>query len=93
MSDAYDILSDQIERFGKTTLAIKAERDQLLKNIEVAVNLGLDYGTIDGAHHKMWVIDQMLRALLGNKYEQHIKDTCYGDNGPDTYEWDTGIAP
>jgi hypothetical protein len=93
MADVYGALSDQLERLGKSALTIKAERDHLRIAIDLAVNLGLDYGTGDGAHHKMWVIDQMLRALLGDEYEQHIRDTCYGDEGPDTYEWDTGIAP
>ena len=28
-----------------------------------ALEIAGDYGTIDGGHHKMWVIDQMVRAL------------------------------
>jgi len=31
----------------------------ILKAMEIA----LRYGQIDGAHHKAWVIDQMMRAL------------------------------
>lgn len=61
--------------------------------IELAVNLALSYGQIDGDHHKTWVIDQMLRVLTGNGYEQTIVDYCDGEDGPDTYSWDEGIAP
>jgi hypothetical protein len=35
------------------------------KAIELALNIAAEYGTIDGGHHKMWVIDQMVRALTG----------------------------
>ena len=31
--------------------------------IEKAIELGFKYGSTDGAHHKMWVIDQMIRIL------------------------------
>ncbi len=30
-----------------------------------AIDLAVRYGQIDGAHHKAWVIDQMVRVLTG----------------------------
>ena len=33
--------------------------------IEAALGYARKYGQIDGDHHKAWVIDQMVRALLG----------------------------
>lgn len=63
------------------------------ERIEKAVEIGFRYGGIDGGHHKMWVIDQMLRALLGDAYEQAVRDACDGEDGPDTYGWDEGIPP
>ena len=57
--------------------------------IEAALEYAYQYGQIDGGHHKAWVIDQMVKALLGKKYEAWIKD--YEDDGE--YEWDKGIAP
>ena len=55
-----------------------------------AISLALRYGQIDEGHHKMWVIDQILRGLLGDaKYEEAI--ALYENDGE--YEWDTGIAP
>jgi hypothetical protein len=51
------------------------------------------FGNIDGAHHKMWVIDQMVRYLSGLDYENWVVKQKVGEDGPETYEWDTGIAP
>lgn len=64
-----------------------------VKRIAKAVALAIRYGGIDGAHHKAWVIDQMLRILLGGKYEQAIRESCAGEDGPNTYEHDVGIPP
>jgi hypothetical protein len=63
------------------------------EKIEAAIELAFQYGGIDGAHHKMWVIDQMLRILTGDKYDALVRESCDGEDGPDTYGWDTGIAP
>ena len=51
------------------------------------------YGGIDGGHHKQWVIDQVARHLLGDQYTQWVVDMKDGEDGPNTYEWDEGIAP
>ena len=58
-----------------------------------AVDLAFKYGQIDGDHHKLWVIDQMLRALLGDKYDHTVEWYCEGEDGPDTYTWDVGTPP
>lgn len=45
----------------------KSYRNVLFKKtkaIEKALEYAYRYGQIDGAHHKQWVIDQMVRALL-----------------------------
>jgi hypothetical protein len=63
-------------------------------NIE-AIGLIEEYGGTDGAHHKQWLIDQILRILLEDEesYIKWLKAYCAGDNWPDEYEWDEGIAP
>ena len=35
------------------------------ERIKKALDVLVEYGGIDGAHHKMWVIDQAIRHLLG----------------------------
>ena len=42
------------------------------ERIGLALSLAWKYGQIDGEHHKMWVIDQMIRALCGSE-EEYIK--------------------
>ena len=69
----------------------------LQENRSPGCNAALDvvwqYGTTDEAHHKQWVIDQMLRALLGNDYDAWIDSLMRDESGDVVYEWDTGIAP
>ena len=61
--------------------------------IEQALEIAFFYGQIDGDHHKRWVVDQMVRKLTGARYDDWVKDYQDGEDGPETYEWDTGIAP
>lgn len=69
-----------------------------------ALEIACRYGGIDGAHHKTWAIDQMVRALTGcpeadevqgesEEYLEFVRTAKDGEDGPDTYGWDEGIAP
>jgi len=60
---------------------------------EKAIELAVRYGGIDGDHHKAWVIDQMVRALAGDGYEELVREAKAGEDGPETYSWDEGIPP
>ena len=54
------------------------------ERIEKAVKLIGQYGYIDGIHHKQWLLDQVVQALLSPvEYQLWIGDE----------EWDVGIAP
>jgi hypothetical protein len=58
--------------------------------LDRSVEIALRYGMIDGSHHKQWVIDQMLREILGDKYDELINEY----NSDEDYDpWDVGIAP
>lgn len=61
--------------------------------VEQALEIAVRYGGIDGEHHKTWVIDQMVRALAGDGYKALVADACNGPEGPNTWDWDEGIAP
>jgi hypothetical protein len=65
-----------------------------------AIEIAVKYGGTDGAHHKDWVIDQMVRALATDpddpdctNYEDIVREAKAGEDGTDTYEWSVGIAP
>ena len=63
------------------------------EKIKNALSYAWSYGQIDDGHHKMWVIDQMVRALLGEEeYKEWVK-TYETPDGEDYYVWDMGIAP
>ncbi len=71
-----------------------------------AIDLAIRYGQIDGDHHKMWVIDQMVRILTGcpsykktgrdfngNEYDYMAlgENKAYRDAVGDG--WDVGVTP
>lgn len=62
---------------------------EMKNKINNVIDLAYQYAQIDGGHHKMWTIDQMIRILLGVNYDNFVKE--YEKDGE--YIWDTGIAP
>ncbi|EBC8304213.1 hypothetical protein LWJ10_003952 [Salmonella enterica] len=67
-----------------------AEKQQ---RIERAIELASRFGGSDEVHHLRWVIDQMVRELAGERNDQVVASACAGEDGADTWRWDTGIAP
>jgi hypothetical protein len=77
--------------------------------ISQALKIAYEFGTTDGDHHKMWVIDQMVRVLTGCPMVE--RTSRFPDAHGNTYtyqglgeseayrafiadgEWDEGIAP
>jgi hypothetical protein len=43
---------------------------------------------VDGAHHKQWTLDQVVRTLAGDGYEEWVQN-----RKGEEYDWDEGIAP
>jgi hypothetical protein len=80
-----------LEHFRNSPLPAKIEH--LRESIAKALNVAVQYGGIDGIRHKAWVIDQMVRALTGDKYDALVAKAKSGEDGPDTYSWDCGVAP
>lgn len=78
---------------------------ELSKRIHNALQVAEFYGQEDGANHKMWVIDRMVRALLGsndthhdpatNEYNEwvHNYETYYGEYEEPQFKWHAGVAP
>lgn len=72
-------------------LSTKAER-RIVDALEIAYKHGGHYGE---THHQAWCIDQMIRTLCGSEeeYNKWVREYEDGEEGPNTYEWHTGIAP
>lgn len=68
------------------------EPNELQQRIDAATDLAYQFAGIDGAHHQRWVLDQMVRHLLGDEYAAWV---ARYDAEPDSegQEWDPGIAP
>ena len=94
-SEAIDFASDYFYKTrGYRAMALDAtEVPALIDRINEALKIAIQYGGIDGDHHKAWVIDGMVRALVGEEYDRIVAEACNGEEGPNTYEWDTGISP
>ena len=64
------------------------------RRIKKALELVHNYGQCNGeSPHQTWIIDQMVRALVGPRYEQWVKHYKEEDGDPAAYEWDTGVPP
>ncbi len=63
-------------------------------NVDKIVELAV-LGQYDGDHHKAWVIDQILREVLGEEtYNAFVEGYEEVDeDGWAVYTWDVGIAP
>lgn len=62
--------------------------EQYPRSVREALQVAIECGSTDGAHHKQWAIDQIVRALTAEMYESFV--ASYQSEGG---EWDTGIAP
>ena len=63
---------------------------EAMERIVEACYVAAMYSGIGGEHHKQWVIDQMLRSLLGDVYSAWIEEQ---NADADCEPWDEGIAP
>ena len=64
------------------------------KKIDEATRFILQWGGVDGGHHKQWTLDQVLRILAEDKYDDLVEESKERDeDGEAQYEWDEGIAP
>lgn len=76
------------------SLQQRAENHLLAPGIRGAAMVAHQYGGIDGEHHKQWVIDQMLRQILGAAgYETWLNNYNAQSEAFDLAPWDQGVAP
>jgi hypothetical protein len=77
----------------KREVNAKNARNEYDKRISAALWCITCFGGIDGAHHKQWCLDQVVRILKAEQYEDWVEEFEDGEDGSDTYSWDEGIAP
>ncbi len=64
-----------------------SDRDRINK----ALNLIWCGTGVDGAHHKDYLIDQITRVLTKD-YDRFVRCWQMGEDGLETYLWETGRA-
>lgn len=72
-------MAEILDEMKNEVAEIKENRRQALMAIE-------NWAGSDEAHHQQWVLDQVVRALLGKDYDWWVK-------GMSDVGWDEGIAP
>lgn len=70
-----------------------ADDKELKDRINKALDTIFRYGQIDGDHHKAWVIDQVVRKLLGPNYDTFVYEYEHDVDTGEEYGWFEGIAP
>lgn len=88
-------LLDPMVTGGKRVWGIfqRQEAENHTEAVQLALELIEADGQSEGAHHKAWVIDQVVRILTGDRYDAWVKEYRDGEDGPETYSWEEGIAP
>lgn len=79
------LISEELKKF--------VDSSNVEEKVVEALALMFNYSQFDGEHHKLWVIDQVVRTLTGDNYEEFVKFYEHDDVLDEDYDWDTGIAP
>ncbi len=89
----YEILKD-IKGKCKSCELYQKCMEELHTDKTECLYLAKCYGMIEGVHHKQWVIDQMVRSIVGDdeNYLAWVK-SLQTSNYDDDEAWDMGIAP
>lgn len=107
--DAQETFREIKRRFKETKKELddtNSRLEDIIANKEEALNRIRKYGGIDGAHHKQWVLDQVVRCLNGyatyseeneEAYKIWVRMYEYNINSDgeevEVDEWNAGIAP
>ena len=98
MTDKKTVLCQRWEESEPTEETSEELNDIVISDrIHRALELISSLGGIDGAHHKQWLLDQVVRTLTGDEYTNWVRKWEIGDGAEGgegaVYEWDAGIAP
>jgi len=64
------------------------------EKVRKVIDLAIDGCIFDGGHHKQWHLEEIIKAIIGEKGFIHLKKSCGQDDDGDFYEaWEEGIAP
>ena len=93
MSKGAELSGLKLSEFRKLFNCWVAYWDGYHQAAEVVLDTIKEYGGIDGSHHKQWLLDLIVRKVTGDDYAKWVAEYEDGEDGPQTYLWDQGIAP
>jgi len=70
---------------------VATERDEAQDKLELILKECWDGFETDGVHHKQYALDQILRIILKDRYEEWMRERCYDKNGEQIVDQDVGI--
>lgn len=68
------------------------EMEEMPDGLEKAICYGVSGLLTDGAHHKQWIIEEMLKAL-GVNLDILREELNEPDENGDYYDWEEGCPP
>ena len=68
-------------RVFSTNIMNNVDDEDLQKRIDKALKVAVLYAHCAGDHHRLWVIDQMVRALTGREYKKWLATVTQDENG------------
>ena len=75
-------------KFKRANQAYDEQKTKLLNAQNLALGVAWDFGDAEGASHRQWVINEMVKALTGHGYESWVAD--WEEDHPG-YDWDRGV--
>jgi len=66
-----------IEQLGINPLKFNEPTSRIIKALKIA----MEYGPAQGAEHKAYAMDQIVRSLLGDQYDEFVKIVGIWDKG------------
>jgi len=87
-------LVSKVERLeAQVETLLKEDGNRAERTIKEALEFIMGWGGYEADYHKAWALDQVVRKLAGDGYEDWVKERKAGEDGPETYDWDEGTAP
>lgn len=85
---ALSLLADRNLDLGREMESLRADSGERITKAAAEI---ARYGMVDGAHHKQWLLDRVLRLMLTEG--QYATWVAEMNSDPDYAPWDVGIAP
>ena len=79
--------------YRKRAQRAEADNKALREVLGGVQELITSWAGVDDSRHKQWLLDEIVKVITGDNYDKWVASYNNGEDGPNTYEWDKGIAP